>query len=80
MSDTGHIEKPDTTTVTDAMGPPHYVHVEYPPEHRPYRCPICNGKGIVPNGFYLGVASTWSGTSVAPETCRACGGSGIVWG
>ncbi len=46
----------------------------------PFICPVCNGKGLVPNGFYRAVGSnTWSATSIDPEKCRSCWGSGIVW-
>jgi hypothetical protein len=44
----------------------------------PHRCPVCGGKGIVPNGFYSSTEETWSTTSVTPETCRSCSGSGII--
>jgi DnaJ-class molecular chaperone len=42
-------------------------------------CPVCFGKGMVPNGFYSspGVL-TWPATSTTPEQCRSCGGNGIV--
>jgi len=46
----------------------------------PVKCPICEGHGIVPGGFYQitpGVLE-WSSTN-ATEICRACGGSGIIW-
>lgn len=47
---------------------------------RPHQCPVCFGVGNVPGGFYLRVGVTeWSSTSCAPEPCRSCGGSGIVW-
>ena len=47
----------------------------------PFKCPVCEGKGIVPNGFYdaIGV-NTWTTSDVTPETCRTCNGSGIIWG
>ncbi len=41
------------------------------------KCPICQGKGQVPAGFYLDDYSGGS-TSTAPVTCRACHGSGVV--
>lgn len=42
-------------------------------------CPVCGGKGIVPNGFYIAVGTPYySTTSTAPETCRSCGGKGII--
>lgn len=43
----------------------------------PYKCPVCGGTGIVPNGFYSQTSGQWS--SASPETCRSCGGTGIVW-
>lgn len=51
-----------------------------PPPSRPipHRCPVCGGKGIVPNGFYSSTNDTWSTTSVEPETCRSCGGNGVI--
>jgi len=44
----------------------------------PHRCPVCNGVGTVPPGFYEG---NHSGTSISTQraTCKACGGSGLVW-
>lgn len=46
----------------------------------PYRCPVCNGTGLVPNGFYTRTISYWPTTDVTPETCRTCKGTGIFWG
>lgn len=49
-----------------------------PYQLQPYRCPVCNGKGIVPVGFYsTGAVSTNTATD---EPCRTCHGKGIVWG
>lgn len=43
------------------------------------RCPVCGGKGLVPNGFYLAVGTSYySTTSTSPETCRSCGGRGYI--
>lgn len=47
----------------------------------PYCCPVCNGRGAVPHGFYDG-GSQWATTTVAwppKEVCRSCSGTGIVW-
>ena len=43
------------------------------------RCPVCNGNGLVPNGFYNQVSGAWPTTNASPEQCRGCNGSGIVW-
>lgn len=43
----------------------------------PHRCPICDGKGTVPIGFYGGdVSGVYLGSLLM---CRACEGKGIVW-
>ena len=42
-------------------------------------CPVCGGKGLVPNGFYTAVGTLYySSTSTSPETCRSCGGKGYI--
>ena len=41
------------------------------------RCPVCGGNGMVPNGFYNTVTGIASTTSIIPETCRTCNGSGV---
>lgn len=42
-------------------------------------CPICGGKGLVPNGFYYSVGTSYySTTNTSPETCRSCGGRGYI--
>lgn len=43
-------------------------------------CPVCNGRGTVPKGFYDG-AETGTGSTAANmrEPCRACGGSGVLY-
>ena len=44
-------------------------------------CPVCGGKGLVPNGFYdvsSNLGSIYKTTSTTPETCRSCGGKGYI--
>lgn len=37
---------------------------------KPHKCPVCDGKGKMPMGFYReGMA----------EECRSCEGRGLVW-
>lgn len=38
-------------------------------------CPVCGGRGWMPHGFFTGMLS---GTDVTNETCRVCGGLGMV--
>lgn len=45
----------------------------------PYKCPICDGHGIVPGGFYFSTGGRSISTN-STEPCRACGGTGILWG
>lgn len=45
-----------------------------------HKCPICDGHGTVPGGFYLATGGAQSlSSNRAAEPCRACGGTGIVW-
>ena len=44
---------------------------------RPHRCPICNGTGRVPFGFYG--FSSGSSVWVYDQMCKTCDGTGIVW-
>lgn len=47
---------------------------------KPYRCPICNGCGTVPSGFYDMYPLTYGCSSNPTEKCRACDGTGIIYG
>jgi len=43
------------------------------------KCPVCGGRGIVPQGFYLYTeGQEFASTSCAPEQCKTCNGSGIL--
>lgn len=44
----------------------------------PHRCPICNGTGNVPGGFYYSTGD-FCVSNCATETCRTCGGTGVIW-
>lgn len=45
----------------------------------PHVCPICQGRGLVPHGFYFAIGQpTFATNSTAPETCRACAGAGLL--
>lgn len=43
-----------------------------------HRCPVCGGSGMVPNGFYNTVSGVGSTSSISPEVCRSCSGSGYI--
>ena len=45
----------------------------------PHRCPVCQGNGLVPNGFYRQTSRAWSTSDATPEQCKSCAGSGLVW-
>lgn len=45
------------------------------PRLRPYRCPVCEGRGFVPVGFYGEGFSLNTGT----EPCRAGCANGVLW-
>jgi len=50
----------------------------YRQESRPHVCPVCNGRGLVPGGFY-DIDNLRITLVTKPEMCRTCGGTGIVW-
>lgn len=39
-----------------------------------HKCPVCDGKGLVPYNFYGSVFDT---TLISPIQCRGCKGSGV---
>lgn len=41
-----------------------------------YKCPVCGGRGFVGNNFYSNYNEL---TAPFNETCRSCGGKGIVF-
>lgn len=45
----------------------------------PFRCPVCEGKGIVPQGFYDNITGMGSWGCAITEKCRACDGKGIIY-
>jgi len=55
-----------------------YTAMRDPTTLKPHCCPVCNGQGIVPNGFYMYPQREYASTSTAPETCRSCGGKGYI--
>jgi len=47
----------------------------------PFKCPVCDGQGLVNKPPYIaGDQQTWATSETGPYTCHACGGSGIIWG
>lgn len=60
---------------------------------KPYKCPICLGRGTVPSDFYYtpmtyieeGTTNTDTNVSIPYYTytleveCRTCKGTGVVW-
>jgi len=43
------------------------------------KCPICEGHGIVPGGFYNSVSGAEMISSSGTEMCRNCNGTGVVY-
>lgn len=43
-----------------------------------YRCPVCGGNGLVPNGFYNMVEESYYSVSTTPEMCKSCFGKGYI--
>lgn len=46
----------------------------------PHRCPVCQGRGLMPYSFYHpATPGTSSANMTFDETCHSCGGVGILW-
>ena len=45
----------------------------------PHCCPVCQGKKVVPAGFYLSVNGFGTTSSASPEPCESCGATGMLW-
>lgn len=41
------------------------------------KCPVCEGRGVVPRGFYNPCPDQIH-TTIKPETCRRCNGRGTI--
>lgn len=41
-------------------------------------CPVCYGKGIVPEGFYSSTGMTWVSNGTMSEQCKSCQGKGYI--
>mgnify|MGYP001595488580 CR=1 FL=1 len=47
---------------------------------KPYKCPICNGTGLVSRPPYIaGDVSLWSASNQITWGCPACKGAKIIW-
>lgn len=47
---------------------------------RPYKCPVCDGTGLVSRPHYVaGDAKTWTSNNTGPYKCTACHGSGVIF-
>jgi DnaJ-class molecular chaperone len=42
------------------------------------KCPVCNGSGNVPCGFYNPIQYESTGTYFGTEMCRRCQGQGTI--
>lgn len=47
---------------------------------KPHKCPICEGRIILPAGFYSSLPGGSSLSNATAEKCRSCNGTGIIWG
>ena len=43
-----------------------------------HKCPVCEGRGLVPAGFYY-QNSLPTAVNTCPETCRSCYGKGVIF-
>ena len=46
---------------------------------KPCKCPVCNGKGLVPYWFYLARGMNTTTSSISDIQCKPCNGTGIIY-
>lgn len=48
----------------------------------PFKCPVCEGRGIVPAWFYIlpPPMAQITAADTGSRVCRPCGGMGVLWG
>lgn len=63
--------------ISDMSEVPSAVKETLKPKGSPHRCPVCDGRGQVFNGFY---PQTDNIVTIGPDLCRTCSGLGLVWG
>jgi hypothetical protein len=61
-------------------GPEPETHLTVTPGPMVYwqRCPVCEGRGHVPLGFYRDIPADAGVTEIAMTCCRTCAGRGMV--
>ena len=69
-----------TTTQGEAVDPASALFGLTTAGKTPHKCPICEGHGMVTGVFFHVAAGTgcWSKATVS-DTCRPCGGTGIIY-
>jgi len=70
--------QPITTTAHLCHLATDWIPTPSPPQ--PYKCPVCNGTGLVSTpGGVAGDFPTFISSSCGPWTCRVCTGQGVLW-
>ena len=67
--------QPAAFELKQTTSPPHGM---TQPISMPVLCPVCHGPGHVYAGFYTGTPPVMTSGGPMINTCRACGGSGVV--
>lgn len=75
---------PDYPTPADGVAPIHWAGWYPPmPTKTPHKCPVCDGRGNVPAGFYnidpYPQATGGAGNITLEGMCRTCNGAGVLW-
>lgn len=50
------------------------------PSKAPHTCPVCNGRGDMPKGFYETELCPQVTACTVSAMCRSCNGKGVLWG
>ena len=47
---------------------------------KPYKCPVCEGRGTMPDYFYEIYPGYSTSTGENQVPCQSCSGTGIIYG
>lgn len=50
-----------------------------PVQQVPHRCPVCEGRGVMPFNFYHTGGNGMAATITADTACKSCQGKGVIF-
>ena len=71
----------DDDTIWTPIYAPEHTYIVSAPLKQPFKCPVCNGTGLVSRPPEIaGDVESWTSSTTNTYPCKACAGTGIIWG